>query len=227
MRTASPPEMRVLVVEDERDLARSLVRGLRDAGLAADLAPGGEIALQKLASGVYDVVVLDRLLPELDGDEICRRLAATGSETKILMLTARDAIEDRVAGLELGADDYVPKPVALTELVARVRALARRRGAGRGSVWRWGELELDSARRSVRRAGMPIALARREFAVLEELLIADGAVVSADRLLSRVWDEAYADPFENTVRVTVMRLRRKLGEPPLIETVVGSGYRLR
>jgi len=219
--------MRVLVVEDERDLARALVRGLRDAGLAADLAPDGELALGKLASGVYDVVVLDRSLPALDGDEVCRRLVATRSETKILMLTARDGIEARVEGLDLGADDYVPKPVALSELIARVRALARRRGPGQDAVWRWGELELDSARRSVQRAGTPITLARREFAVLEELLAADGAVVSADRLLSRVWDDAYAEPFENTVRVTLMRLRRKLGEPALIETVVGSGYRLR
>jgi len=177
--------MRVLVVEDEPDLANALVRGLRDAGLAADLALGGERALKKLASGVYDVVVLDRSLPELDGDEVCRRLVASRAETKILMLTARDSIEDRVAGLDLGADDYVPKPVALSELVARVRALSRRRGPGRDSVWRWGDLELDSARRSVRRSGTEIALARREFAVLEELLSAAAAPSSAPTNCSR------------------------------------------
>src|ERR687887_653611 len=178
--------MRVLVVEDEPDLARSITRALRDAGFATDVAYDGEAALDKIARSVYDVVVL-----------------------------------------ELGADDYVPKPVALAELIARVRTVARRRGSGRGSIRRWGDLELDSGRRSVARASVPITLARKEFALLEELLVAEGAVVSADRLLSRVWDESYNEPFENTVRVTVMRLRRKLGAPPIIETVVGAGYRLR
>jgi DNA-binding response OmpR family regulator len=219
--------MRVLVVEDEPDLARSITRALRDAGFATDVAYDGEAALDKIARSVYDVVVLDRALPKLDGDEVCRRVVATGAEVKIVMLTARDAIEERVAGLELGADDYVPKPVALAELIARVRTVARRRGSGRGSIRRWGDLELDSGRRSVARASVPITLARKEFALLEELLVAEGAVVSADRLLSRVWDESYNEPFENTVRVTVMRLRRKLGDPPIIETVVGAGYRLR
>jgi DNA-binding response OmpR family regulator len=219
--------MRVLVVEDETDLAQSIARALRAAGLAADTAGDGDSALAKAARCVYDVVVLDRNLPVLGGDEVCRRLVARHTEAKILMLTARDAIDDRVAGLELGADDYVPKPVAIAELTARVRALARRRGRGRGSVWRWRDIELDTARRTVTRNGEPLALARKEFAVLEELLAAEGAVVSADRLLSRVWDDSYRDPFENTVRVTVMRLRRRLGPPAVIDTVVGSGYRLR
>ena len=219
--------MRVLVVEDEADLAHSMVRALRATGLAADVAADGDSALDKVARAVYDVVVLDRNLPGVGGDEVCRRLVAARTEAKILMVTARDAIEDRVAGFELGADDYMPKPVAIAELIARVRALGRRRGPGRGCVYRWRDLELDTARRVATRAGTQLALARKELGVLEELLAAEGGVVSADRLLSRVWDDSHGDPFENTVRVTVMRLRRKLGSPPLVETVIGSGYRLR
>jgi DNA-binding response OmpR family regulator len=219
--------MRVLVVEDEARLADAVARVLRRAGMAADVAGDGEAAIQRLAGADYDVVVLDRNLPRLGGDEVCRRLVARRPTVRIVMLTARDAIDDRVAGLDLGADDYVPKPVAMAELVARIRALGRRRGGARPPVLVWGDLRLDPARRLVTRAGAPVALARREFAVLEELMGADGAVVSADRLLTSVWDDAYRDPFENTVRVTVMRLRRKLGEPSAIETVVGCGYRMR
>jgi DNA-binding response OmpR family regulator len=219
--------VRVLVVEDETRLATAIARVLRRSGIATDVAHDGETALQKAGREAYDVIVLDRNLPALSGDDVCRRLVAEGTETKILMLTARDAIGERVAGLELGADDYVPKPVAMTELVARVRALARRRGMGRAAVLRFGDITLDQARRRTTRDGRVVELAAKEFAILEELMLADGAVVSADRLLSRVWDESYREPFENTVRVTIMRLRRKLGEPQPIETVVGSGYRLR
>jgi DNA-binding response OmpR family regulator len=219
--------VRVLVVEDETRLATAIARVLRRSGIATDVAHDGETALQKAGREAYDVIVLDRNLPALSGDDVCRRLVAEGTETKILMLTARDAIGERVAGLELGADDYVPKPVAMTELVARVRALARRRGMGRAAVLRFGDITLDQARRRTTRDGRVVELAAKEFAILEELMLTDGAVVSADRLLSRVWDESYREPFENTVRVTIMRLRRKLGEPQPIETVVGSGYRLR
>jgi DNA-binding response OmpR family regulator len=219
--------MRVLVVEDEAQLADSIARSLRRVGIAADVAHDGESAIVKVAGDVYDVLVLDRNLPRLSGDEVCRRLVARGSDVKILMLTAHDAISERVSGFELGADDYVAKPVAMSELVARLRALTRRRGPGRGANLVRGDIELDCSQRSVRRAGAPIQLARKEFAVLEELLAANGDVVSADRLLSRVWDDSYVDPFENTVRVTIMRLRRKLGTPPVIETVIGSGYRVR
>jgi DNA-binding response OmpR family regulator len=219
--------VRVLVVEDATRLATAIARVLRRSGIATDVAHDGETALQKAGREAYDVIVLDRNLPALSGDDVCRRLVAEGTEIKILMLTARDAIGERVAGLELGADDYVPKPVAMTELVARVRALARRRGMGRAAVLRFGDITLDQARRRTTRDGRVVELAGKEFAILEELMLADGAVVSADRLLSRVWDESYRAPFENTVRVTIMRLRRKLGEPRPIETVVGSGYRLR
>ncbi len=219
--------MRVLVVEDEARLADAVVRVLRRAGMAADVAGDGEAAIDRLAGTDYDVVVLDRSLPRLSGDEVCRRIVAHRPTARVLMLTVRDAIEDRVAGLDLGADDYVAKPVAMAELVARIRALARRRGGPRPPVLAWGDLRLDPARRLVTRGGAPVALARREFAVLEELMGADGAVVSADRLVTSAWDDAHVDPFENTVRVTVMRLRRKLGEPSPIETVVGCGYRMR
>jgi DNA-binding response OmpR family regulator len=219
--------VRVLVVEDATRLATAIARVLRRSGIATDVAHDGETALQKAGREAHDVIVLDRNLPALSGDDVCRRLVAEGTEIKILMLTPRDAIGERVAGLELGADDYVPKPVAMTELVARVRALPRRRGMGRAAVLRFGDITLDQARRRTTRDGRVVGLATKEFAILEELMLADGAVVSADRLLSRVWDESYREPFENTVRVTIMRLRRKLGEPRPIETVVGSGYRLR
>jgi DNA-binding response OmpR family regulator len=173
----------------------------------------------------YDVVVLDRDLPGVHGDEVCRFLIATKPETRILMLTAAGEIGDRVEGLALGADDYLPKPFAFRELVARIRALSRRSGLPRPPVLGAGDVTLDPARRIVTRAGRPIALTRKEFGVLQTLLEAEGAVVSAEDLLERVWDE-HADPFTNTVRVTVMTLRRKLGEPDVVETLVGSGYRI-
>ena len=172
------------------------------------------------------MLVLDRMLPDGSGDDLCRRVVAGGASTKVLMLTARDAVAERVAGLELGADDYVTKPVAMTELLARVRALARRRGEARPSLLRHRDLVLDPAARTVCRAGRAVELNRKERAVLEELLRAEGAVVSTDRLLNAAWGDAHAFPFDNTVRVTVMRVRRKLGPPPLIETVVGEGYRM-
>jgi DNA-binding response OmpR family regulator len=219
--------MRVLIVEDEAQLAATIVRVLRRQGIAADAAHDGDAAITQLARDVYDVVVLDRNLPGISGDEVCRRLVARGGQPRILMLTARDAVSERVAGLDLGADDYVPKPVTMAELVARIRALARRPEASLAPILRWGDLTLDSGRRVATRCDRSLALTRRELAVLEELLRAQGAVVSADRLLSRAWDDSHGDPFENTVRVTVMRLRRKLGEPSPVETVVGSGYRMR
>jgi DNA-binding response OmpR family regulator len=218
--------VRVLIVEDETDLADGIARVLRRLGMAVDIAHDGRTAVVKASVGAYDVIVLDRNLPALSGDAVCRALSHSGVDAKILMLTARDALQDRVAGLDMGADDYVPKPVAMQELAARVRALARRRGQLRPAVLAWGDIALDPARRSVTRDTRPVALTGKEVAVLEELLRANGATVSADRLLNAVWDDSAGDPFLNTVRVTVMRLRRKLGPPAVIETVVGSGYRL-
>src|SRR3954447_15729560 len=196
--------MRVLIVEDEAQLAATIVRVLRRQGIAADAAHDGDAAITRLARDVYDVVVLDRNLPGMSGDEVCRRLVARGGQPRILMLTARDAVSERVAGLDLGADDYVPKPVTMAELVARIRALARRPEASLAPILRWGDLTLDSGRRVATRRDRSLALTRRELAVLEELMRAQGAVVSADRLLSRAWDDSYGDPLENTVRVTVM-----------------------
>jgi DNA-binding response OmpR family regulator len=217
--------MRVLVVEDEERLASTIARGLRREGFAVDVALDGGQALEKSHVYPYDVVVLDRDLPTVHGDEVCKSLSATNPETRIIMLTAAGDIGDRVEGLSLGADDYLPKPFAFQELVARIRALSRRTGPPRPPVLSAGNVTLDPARRLVTRAGQPIALTRKEFGVLQTLLEAAGAVVSAEDLLERVWDE-HADPFTNTVRVTVMTLRRKLGEPDIIETLVGSGYRI-
>ena len=217
--------MRVLVVEDEVVLADAVARGLRREGMAVDVATDGESGLEKASVNRYDVVVLDRDLPVLHGDDVCRALAEDASPSRILMLTAAGSVDDRVDGLVLGADDYLGKPFAFAELVARVRALARRAQAPLPPVLRRHDVVVDPARRSATRAGRPLALSPKEFAVLEVLLGADGAVVSAEELLERVWDE-HADPFTNTVRVTVMNLRRKLGPPPLVETVVGAGYRL-
>ena len=216
--------MRVLVVEDNTVLADRICDGLRDAGMAVDVAYDGAVALEKAVLIEYDVVVLDRDLPRVHGDCVCTRLALSASTPRILMLTAAAAVEDRVDGLNLGADDYLPKPFAFTELVARLRSLARRAPSLPPVVTRDG-LVFDRARRQVSRSGRPISLNRKEIGVLETLLDADGAVVSAERLLEKVWDE-HADPFTNTVSVTVARLRRKLGQPPLIETVVGAGYRV-
>jgi DNA-binding response OmpR family regulator len=216
--------VRVLVVEDERVLARNIAEGLRDAGLAVDLAHDGDGALGKLDLVDYDVVVLDRDLPGMHGDDVCRALAERGAPSRVLMLTAAAGVEDRVAGLSIGADDYLPKPFAFAELVARIRALSRRRPAAPPVLTR-DDLSTDLARRTVTRGDRPVSLTRKEFGVLEALLLADGAAVSAEELLDRVWDE-HIDPFSNVVQVTVGRLRRKLGDPPLIHTVVGTGYRI-
>jgi len=223
-RSAHNVQVRVLVVEDHVALADRIGEGLRDAGFAVDVVYDGAAALESTASTGYDVVLLDRDLPAVHGDRVCRRLVRDGSPTRILMLTAATDVDDRVDGLELGADDYLGKPFAFHELVARVRALGRR-GPGSPAVVQRADLVVDRARHRATRAGVPLALNRKEFGVLEYLAGADGAVVSAEELLEHVWD-AYADPFSNTVAVTIARLRRKLGDPPLIETVVGVGYRL-
>lgn len=217
--------MRILVVEDEQRLAAHIAEGLRDQGMAVDVAHTADDALYKIdLHGAYDVVVLDRDLPGRSGDEVCRDLAGWDRAPMILMLTALSDTDDRVAGLALGADDYLGKPFSFAELVLRIQALARRGRSHAATVTR-GEITMDTLRRRVTRAGRPIALAAKEFAVLEVLMAADGAVISQEQLLDRVWDE-HADPFTNTVRVTVNRLRRKLGDPPVIETVVGAGYRI-
>jgi len=217
--------MRILVAEDERRLAGAIASGLRREGMAVDITHDGASALIKARVVPYDVVVLDRDLPELHGDEVCRRLSAGDGETKVLMLTAADGLDDVVDGLTLGADDYLPKPFEWKELVARIRALARRAGRARPAVLRRGDLELDPARHVVTRAGEEVDLTPKEFGVLEALMGADGAAVSVEDLLQRVWDE-HADPFTNTVRMTIMTLRRKLGDPPVLETVMGAGYRI-
>ena len=217
--------MRILIAEDERRLAGAIARGLRREGMAVDITHDGASALMKARVFPYDVVVLDRDLPELHGDEVCRRLSGDERETKVLMLTAADGLDDVVDGLTLGADDYLPKPFEWKELVARIRALARRAGRARPAVLIRGDLELDPARRSVTRAGAELDLTPKEFGVLEALMSADGAAVSAAGHLQQVWDE-HADPFTNTVRMTIMTLRRKLGEPAVLETVMGAGYRV-
>ena len=218
--------MRVLLVEDHPELADTVATGLRREGMAVDVALDGIAALERAAHTAYDVVVLDRDLPRLHGDEVCRVLAASpDGSPRILMLTAAASVEDRVDGLGVGADDYLPKPFAFAELVARVRALGRRSTAPTPLVLIHGDLRLDPAQRVASRRGERLALSPKEFAVLEQLLAARSAVVSAEELLRRVWDEA-ADPFTNTVKVTVSRLRRKLGDPPVIETVLEAGYRI-
>jgi DNA-binding response OmpR family regulator len=217
--------MRVLIAEDELRLAGTIARGLRRQGMAVDLAGDGTQALAKARVVRYDVLVLDRDLPGVHGDEVCRMVRDERPETGILMLTAAGALEDVVDGLSLGADDYLAKPFRFAELVARLHALARRSTPSRPAVLRHGDLELDPARRMLARGGTAIELARKEFAVLETLMSADGATVSAEELLERVWDEQI-DPFTNVVRMTVMTLRRKLGEPPVVETVIGVGYRM-
>src|SRR5437763_4321637 len=217
--------MRILVVEDEVQLAEAVARGLRREGMAVDVATDGDEGYRKAALTRYDVVVLDRYLPGMSGDEICRRLADEGVLTGVMMLTASGTVEDKVTGLALGADDYLAKPFAFAELVARVRALGRRTTPAAPPVMTAGDLELDSSKRTVTRHGELVELTRKEFGVLETLLTAQGAVVSSEELLDRVWDEN-ADPFTTTVRVTMMTLRRKLGEPAIIDTVVGSGYRI-
>ncbi len=218
--------MRVLVVEDEELLADAIARGLRREGIAVDVALDGSEALHKTAVNQYDVVVLDRDLPGVHGDEVCRQLVGRAVSTRILMLTASGDVDARVDGLMLGADDYLGKPFAFAEVVARVRALARRAQTPLPPVLSRGDLTVDPARAVATRAGHAVALTRKEIGVLEVLLGADGAVVSVEELLERVWDE-HTDPFTNTVRVTMANLRRKLGDPPVIDTVVGTGYRVR
>jgi DNA-binding response OmpR family regulator len=217
--------MRVLIAEDERRLADAIARGLRREGMAVDLAPDGDDALIKARVIRYDVVVLDRDLPGLHGDDVCRAVRGERPETGILMLTAAGTLEDLVEGLSLGADDYLAKPFRFGELVARIRALGRRSSPSRPPVLQHADIELDPARRVVTRAGDVIDLTRKEFAVLEVLMGADGATISAEQLLERVWDEQ-TDPFTNVVRMTIMTLRRKLGEPAVVETVIGVGYRM-
>jgi DNA-binding response OmpR family regulator len=217
--------VRILIVEDEEPLADAIARGLRREGMAVDVALDGDEGHEKATVTRYDVVVLDRDLPGMSGDELCREIVASGALTRVIMLTASGSVADRVEGLSLGADDYLAKPFAFDELVARVRALARRATPVTPPVLRAGDVELDPARRTVTRGGQQVDLTRKEFGVLEVLLAASGSVVSSEELLERVWDE-HADPFTTTVRVTVMTLRKKLGEPGIIDTVVGSGYRV-
>jgi DNA-binding response OmpR family regulator len=217
--------VRILIVEDEQPLADAVARGLRREGMAVDVAYDGDSGHEKAAVTRYDVVVLDRDLPGMSGDRLCSEIARSGAVTRVLMLTASGTISDRVDGLSLGADDYLSKPFAFAELVARLRALGRRATPAVPPVLNAGDVVLDPSRRTVSRSGAQVDLTRKEFGVLEVLLGAGGAVVSSEELLERVWDEN-ADPFTTTVRVTVMTLRKKLGEPGIIETVVGSGYRV-
>jgi DNA-binding response OmpR family regulator len=217
--------MRVLVIEDHAELAETVALGLRRDGMAVDVAFDGEAGLRQAAIYDYDVIVLDRDLPGVHGDRVCDALVNQGARSRVLMLTASAGIEDRVAGLSLGADDYLPKPFAFAELIARIRALARRSHPALAPVMRSGDLTLDTGRRIAQRAGRRLELSTKELAVLELLLAARGAVVSPEELLARAWDEA-ADPFSNVVKVTISRLRRKLGDPPIIETVPHAGYRI-
>jgi DNA-binding response OmpR family regulator len=217
--------MRVLVAEDHERLARAVAAGLRRHGMLVDVALDGDDALARLATNRFDVVVLDRDLPGTHGDEICRTLAAERCESRVLMLTAASSVRERVEGLGLGADDYLPKPFNFTELVARVQALGRRPGAPKPERLGYRDLTLDPEKRLATRAGQHLALSPKEFAVLECLLSAEGRPVSAEELLERVWDPA-TDPFTTTVKATINRLRAKLGEPPMIETVRESGYRI-
>jgi DNA-binding response OmpR family regulator len=214
--------VRVLVVEDHATLASRLAQGLRQAGMAVDTVLDGAAALEASSTTAYDVIVLDRDLPVVHGDQVCQALA--GSGPRILMLTAAVEVEDRVDGLELGADDYLGKPFAFTELIARVRALSRRAPSA-PPVLEHGDLTVDRARHRASRGSRALTLTRKEFGILEMLMAADSTVVSAEELLEHVWD-INVDPFSNIVSVTMARLRRKLGDPPLIETVVGKGYRM-
>ena len=219
-------KVRVLVVEDERQLADSIAEGLRLHAMAVDVAYDGAAGYERASVNDYDVLVLDRDIPLMSGDEVCAALVEAQSPTRILMLTAATAVAQRVAGLGIGADDYLTKPFAFAELVARVQALARRARPAAAPVLERAGIRLDSHRRTVLREGRPIELSRKEFAVLEELMRADGGVVSAEQLLEKAWDEQI-DPFTNVVRFTMMMVRRKLGDPPVIETVQGVGYRIR
>lgn len=217
--------MRVLVVEDTRPLAQAIADGLRGEAIAADVVFDGAAATERLAVNDYDVVILDRDLPLIRGDDICRSLATSGAAVRILMLTAAGDLADRVEGLDFGADDYLAKPFAFAELVARVRALGRRARRPDPPVLERAGIRLDPARHEAARDGRPLRLRHKEFAVLAELLRSGGAIVSAEQLLEKAWDENI-DPFTHVVRVTIMTLRRKLGDPPPIETVTGAGYRI-
>ena len=217
--------MRVLVIEDDRELAEAIGIGLRREQLAVDLSFDGRDGLDRALVTDYDVIVLDRDLPGLHGDAVCAGLCEAGCRSRVLMLTAAATIEDRVDGLSLGADDYLPKPFAFAELVARIRALLRRPAPRLPPVLVSGDIALDPSRRQVSRAGRALDLGPKEFGVLELLLSAQGRVVPAEEILERVWDEM-ADPFTSAVKVTMSRLRRKLGDPPVIETVAQAGYRI-
>ena len=215
----------MLVVEDEEIMGEALALGLRRSGYAVDVATDGAAALEQAVVNHYDVILLDRDLPVVHGDDVCRSLVREGTTARILMLTAAGTVEEKVDGLGLGADDYLAKPFAFAELLARVDALARRTTPALPPLLRVGEVDIDTARRSVTRAGRPVQLTLKEYGVLAELARAGGAVVSAEDLLERVWDE-HADAFSNAVRVTMVGLRRKLGDPPVIETLRGAGYRM-
>jgi DNA-binding response OmpR family regulator len=217
--------MRVLIAEDDEVLARTVAAGLRREGMAVDVVLDGDTALEHAAVNRYDVVVLDRDLPGVHGDDVCQALAAERSQSRVLMLTAARSVKDRVEGLGLGADDYLPKPFDFAELVARIRALGRRAAAPLPATLTHGDLSMDPARRVAVRAGRRLPLTPKELAVLEYLLAADGRPVSAEELLERVWDEE-ADPFTSTVKTTIRRLRAKLGDPSVIETIRESGYRI-
>jgi DNA-binding response OmpR family regulator len=217
--------MRVLVIEDHAELAETIADMLRREGMAVDVASDGEQGLYKARVHEYDVLVLDRDLPKLHGDEVTQRLIETGARSRILMLTASGEVQDRVEGLSIGADDYLSKPFAFAELVARVRALSRRARPALAPVLETGSLRLDPGRRLVTREGQRLDLSAKEFAVLELLMSAEGTALSAEEILARAWDDT-VDPFTNVVKVIVSRLRRKLGDPPLIETVSGGRYRI-
>jgi DNA-binding response OmpR family regulator len=217
--------MRVLVIEDDEELAETVAAGLREALMAVDVALDGEAGLARALLHDYDVIVLDRDLPGLHGDEVCARVVAAGGRSRVLMLTGAAGDDELVDGLALGADDYLAKPFAFAVLVARIGALARRAQPCLPPVLAHGDLVLDTAKRCAQRAGKPLALRPKEFGVLELLLVAQGRVVSSEELLERVWDEA-ADPFTTTVKITISRLRSKLGDPPVIHTVAKAGYRI-
>ena len=217
--------MRLLIVEDETALAQSLERGFRNRGFAVDVAGDGEVAVEKALVNDYDVILLDRDIPFVHGDEVCRRLVAASISARILMLTAAAELDDLVHGFSLGADDYLAKPFRFAELHARVVALVRRNATPSAVVLRHGDIALASQQQLATRAGRELALTAREFAVLEVLMRAGARIVSSEELLEKAWDE-HADPFTTSVRVIVSRLRSKLGEPPAIATVVGKGYRL-
>jgi DNA-binding response OmpR family regulator len=217
--------VRVLVIEDDQEMAEAVATGLRRVQMAVDVALDGPSGLDRALVNGYDVIVLDRDLPGMHGDEICAELVAAGSRSRVLMLTAAGTMDDVVGGLGLGADDYLPKPFDFPVLVARIGALVRRAQPAIPPVLRSGDLTVDSSKRRGYRGERELDLSPKEFGVLELLLAAQGRTVSAEELLERVWDEA-ADPFTNAVKITISRLRSKLGEPPLIETVARSGYRI-